>query len=107
MSLTEDDAIAASDFMEANAHNAAQAKANRLHLIEYRKSLKSMLMNERQLEPLGAQERYAYSHKRYLDHLEAMKEAIYQDEKMQWEMESKKSKIEVWRSLNANLRPRL
>jgi hypothetical protein len=107
MGITDDDAERAMDFLRDNATEAAQAKANRLHLTEYRKSLKAKLMGERTLDPLGAQERHAYAHKEYLDLLLAIKDAVFQDEKQQWLMEAAKAKIDVWRSLNANLRPRL
>lgn len=107
MPLSDADAEKAMDFLRDNAETAAAARAARLHLVEFRKSLKAKLMAQRQLDPLGAQERYAYQHKEYLDLLDAMKLAIHEDEKNQWLMEAAKAKIDVWRSLNANLRPRL
>jgi hypothetical protein len=105
--ITDEDAEKAADYISTNAESAAQAHATRLYLQEYRKSLKAMLMAKRPLEPLGAQERYAYAHVDYLKHLDALREAIVDDEKCKYMMKSQEAKIDVWRSLSANQRGKI
>ena len=85
----------------------AKAKADRVYLDEFRKSLKAILIGEaKDNGAKTAQEResYAYSHKRYIAHLTALREAIEIEEKHKWSLERLKMDLEVWRSLNANKR---
>ena len=82
----------------------AEAKANRIYLEEYRKSLKALLMSRHQGIPIAAQEREAYAHQEYLDHLKAMQHAIQEEELLRWRMVAAQARIEVWRSQNANNR---
>ena len=86
------------NFLRDSAEEAAQCRADRLHLDDYSKSLKSQIMSENVSESLGAQERNAYADKRYQLHLEALKIAIYKDEKLRFLREAAQAKIEVWRS---------
>lgn len=102
--ITDEQVEAALDWMRDNADAAAEARAHRIYLTEYRKSLKAMIMTEYNSESIGAQEREAYSDKRYLDHLKGLKEAVARDEKMQWLMEVAKARLEAWRTMNANKR---
>ena len=92
------------DWLVANAVPASQARATRVYLDEYRKSLKASLMGQKSGEPLGSQERFAYSHPDYIKHLDALRTAIEQDEKFRWLLASAEAKIECWRSFQANQR---
>ncbi len=82
----------------------AEAKATRIYLEEYRKSLKAILMQRHQGMPIAAQEREAYAHQEYLDHLKAMQIAVQEEELLRWHMVAAQARIEVWRSQNANNR---
>lgn len=92
------------DFLRDNSEEAAQARANRLHLDDYSRVLKAQIMSEHLSEPVNAQERYAYSDVRYKNHLEALKLAIFEDEKHRFLRDAASAKIEVWRSQQANAR---
>ena len=104
MIIPDDDVQKALDFLENEAVNAAQATANRKHLEDYTKVLKALLMNERALDTGIAQERYAMSHPKMLQHLEAKKQAVFEDEKQQNLRDAQKVKLDVWRSLSARER---
>ncbi len=104
MKITDEEVEKALDYLRDQSSVAAAARANRLYLEEYRKSLKAILMDERKLDSLGAQERYAYSHHRYLGHLDTLKDAIELDEKYRFLIEAAKVKLEIWRSQQANER---
>ena len=61
------------DFLRDNARDAAQARADRIYVEEYRKTLKSILMKEHGSLSVVLQERNAYADERYVQHLEAIR----------------------------------
>jgi len=105
--ISDEEAEKAADYIRDNATRAAEAHATRIYLTEYRKSMKAILMADKLLDALGAQERYAYSHQKYLKHLDALREAIAEDKKMEWMMKAAETKIDVWRSQSANSRGKI
>jgi len=105
--ISDDDAEKAADYIRDNAAKAGDAHATRVYLTEYRKSLKAILMGDKLLDALGAQERYAYSHQKYLKHLDALREAIAEDKRIEWMMKAAETKIDVWRSQSANSRGKI
>lgn len=93
------------DFIRDNAQAYAQAKANVVYMMEYRKSLKAILMQEAtDLKTESAKETYAYANQSYIDHLKAIQQAVEQAEKLRWLLVSAEAKITVWRSLEASNR---
>lgn len=92
------------DYIIANAKKFANAKANRIYLEEYRKSLKSILMKRSLEESLGGQEREAYAHEEYKELLQGLREAIEIEEKLRWDLIAAQARVEIWRSEQANLR---
>ncbi len=100
------DPQAAVDYMIAKSGEFAQAKANRIYCEEYRKTLKSQLMKEAMIkfDSVNAQEREAYAHPDYKQHLLALREAVEQEEKLRWMLIAAEARIEVWRSQEASKR---
>ena len=92
------------DYIIANAKNFAKAKAERIYIEEYRKSLKSILMKRSLEESLGAQEREAYAHDEYKELLQGLREAVEIEEKLRWNLIAAQARVEIWRSEQANLR---
>ena len=92
------------DYIRDHAKQYAQAKANRVYLEEYRKTLKARLMAQQLGDPVNAQERFAYAHPEYAELLDGLKVAIEQEENLRWKLIAAQAKIEVWRSLSANQR---
>jgi hypothetical protein len=93
------------DFIRDNAQAYAQAKANVVYMMEYRKSLKAILMQEAtDLKTESAKETYAYANQSYIDHLKAIQLAVAEAEKLRWLLVSAEAKIEVWRSLESSAR---
>lgn len=94
------------DFLRDQAPAYAKAKADRVFLEEYRKSLKATIMKE--VEPkfpsAAAQEREAYADARYVQLLEGLREAVEEEEKLRWRIVAAQAKIEVWRSLESSRR---
>jgi hypothetical protein len=104
MVITDEQVQEAFDRLRFGAKKAAQAKANRLYLVEFRKTLKSMEMRKHLSQPLAAQEREAYASDEYQAHLLVLKDAIEQDEEFTWQMVRARAVIEAWRTASANQR---
>ena len=102
--ISDDDVQKALDYLRLNAPKAAQARANKVYMEEFRKTVKAQLMTVYSSLPVNAQEREAYRSKAYTDHLTALKDAVYQDELNRWGMVAATSTIEAWRTQNANRR---
>jgi ABC-type transport system involved in cytochrome c biogenesis ATPase subunit len=104
--ISQKDIEKALDFLRDSAETAAVNRSNRVYMEEFRKSLKAQLMSENLDMAVNAQEREAYKNVEYITHLEAMKEAIYQDEKLRFLIEAAKIKISAWQTMekaNANV----
>jgi hypothetical protein len=82
----------------------AQAKANRIYLEEFRKSLKARLMKESGESSIGAQEREAYACPEYGIFLDGLKVAIEQEDTLRFKLVTAQAAIEVWRSQEASNR---
>lgn len=102
--ITDDDIEKALDYLRDRAPIAAKAKAERIYMEEYRKTVKAQIMRENDNRALGAQEAIAYADARYTQHLKAMREAIEADEYNRWMLVAAEAKIEAWRSQQANQR---
>ena len=86
------------------AEQFAKAKSDRVHLEQYRKSLKAILMSESGAPHANAREQEAYSAQRYIDHLEALRQAVEVEERLKWKLDALKLLVEIWRSHQANTR---
>lgn len=82
----------------------AQAKANRIYLEEYRKSLKAIIMKRSLETAVNAQERDAYSDPEYLALLRGLKESVETEEEIRWGLVAAQARVEVWRSIEATNR---
>jgi len=90
--------------MWEGAPKLAEAKANRIYMEELRKTLKAQLMKGCGLDAIGAQEREAYAHADYAEHLKALQEAVQIEETLRWRMVTDQASIEVYRSMEASAR---
>jgi hypothetical protein len=92
------------DFIFENGKKFAKAKAERIYLEEYRKSLKAILMKRSMETAIGAQEREAYAHEEYRQLLEGLKVAVEEEEELRWSLVAAQARVEVWRSQEASNR---
>ena len=102
--IPESDIEKACEYLVANARKAAKARAERAYAEEFRKTVKAQIMREHPELALGSQERDAYADARYIQHLAAIKEAIEADEYQRWMMVAAQTKVEAWRTQQANVR---
>lgn len=85
----------------------AKAKAERIYLEEYRKSLKSILMKRalaEGFEAANAQEREAYANSDYKALLEGLRTAIEAEEAIRWGLVAAEAAIDIYRTQSANNR---
>ncbi len=79
----------------------AQAKANRIYVEQFRKTIKATLMKKAELDgqkSAATQERDAYADEGYKQHLQALREAVQIEEELRWKLVAAEAAIEVWRS---------
>ena len=100
----ERDPHKAVDYILTNGKKFAKAKAERVYIEEYRKSLKSILMKRSMETAIGAQERDAYAHPEYVQLLDGLKEAVLIEERLKWDITAATLRVEIWRTEQANNR---
>jgi len=91
-------------YIQDNAQGYADAKAARIYIEQYLKTVKAQLMSESDEKTLGAQETYAFAHGRYMDQLMGLKAAVAQEEHLKYMLEAAKLRIEVWKTEQYNMR---
>lgn len=102
--IREKDIEKAAEFIRDNAPKIAKAKSSRIYLEQFRKSQKALLMNECEEDKVNAKEIYAYAHPEYISNLEALSDAVREEEEIKWMMIAAQAKIEIWRSQQATNR---
>ena len=102
--ISDSDIEKALDYLRDSVEEAAQARANKVYLTEYRKTKKADLMNMSNEASEAAKERFAYSHPEMKEFLLGLKEAIYQDARHDFLRDAADAKIEAWRTQQANER---
>jgi len=97
----------AAEFIRENAAAYGNAKGRRVHLEEFRKSKKALLMKDALkagIEAANAQEREAYADKEYRNLLLGLAVAIEDEETLRWQLEAARLEIEIWRTRQATER---
>lgn len=102
--ITDAEVEKALDWLRDNALPAAKARAERCYLEDYLKVIKARIMKEHAGKSGIEQEREAYSDSRYLQHLECIRQAVEEDEKMKFLRGAAEAKIEAWRTMAATER---
>lgn len=105
--ITDDEIDKALDYLRDNARDAAQARADRVYVEEYRKVIKAQLMKEHGEKSAVLQEREAYADPRYIAHLDAIKQAVLEDEGHRFLRAAADAKIGAWQTQSANGRARV
>jgi hypothetical protein len=102
--ISEEKVEKALSWMVDNATKAAQARANRVYLEEYRKTVLATEMKASGENSAAAQEREALVSESYKTHLLGLREAVEKDEWNRWMFHAAEATIEAWRSMQANQR---
>jgi hypothetical protein len=101
--ITEKEAEGACDFLRDNASEHAKAKSERIYLMEYRKTVKALQINKCK-GTIQEREAFAYAHPDYLVVLDGIREAVREEERLNWIMKAAEGKMELYRTQSANNR---
>lgn len=91
-------------YIQDNAQEYADAKAARVFIEAFLKTVKAQLMSDSDEKTLGAQETFAYAHPRYVEQLNGLKAAVAKEEHLKYMLEAAKLRIEVWKTEQYNMR---
>jgi hypothetical protein len=103
--ITDEEVEKALDFLEDGAVAAAQARADRVYVEAFRSSLESILMKEFDDGQTSGviQKRNAHSHETYLKHLDAIRDAVFEDAKCQFLREAKQARISAYQTMKKHM----
>lgn len=104
--ITEKEVERAAEYIRESAPHFAKAKADRIYLEQYRKSLKALKMIEAEGTD-KTRESIAYADQEYLANIEALGHAVEKEETIKWKFVSAQAKIEIWRTEQANKRAQI
>jgi hypothetical protein len=105
--ISEEEIEKALDYLRDSAFPAAKARAERNYVEDFAKILLNKLKQEHRKQgakTVAEQERDAYADDRYLQHLEAIREAVEIDAKMTFLRQAAEAKLDAWRTLMATER---
>ena len=92
------------EFMIKNAPKYAEAKANRVYLENYLKTVKATLALKCNESTISRAEQYALAHPEYKVVLDGLKVAVEQEEHLKWWLISAQARVDVWRTEEASNR---
>ena len=84
------------EYLRENAPKYAEAKATRVFIENYLRSVKSKLMGNEE-GTLGAKEAYAYAHDDYVDQLKALRIATEVEERLKFMLKAAELRIEIYK----------
>lgn len=93
-----DEPLKAIRYIQENAQDYADAKAGRVFIEQFLKTVKAQLMSESDEKTLGAQETFAYAHGKYIDQLQGLKAAVAKEEYLKYMIDAAKLKVEIWKT---------
>lgn len=96
--IEEHEVDSAVDFLRDKASEAAQKRATREYLEEFKKSKRAMLRLQSNGTTEGAKDDFAYSHPEYLELLDGLRVAIEQDEEIRFLARAAETKITAWQT---------
>ena len=104
--ITEDEIERAVSWLRDNAVPAAQARAERLYLAEWIKTVRAeqQVAFQRDGTSAAAAEALALASEAYKQALQAFKEAVEADERYRFLVSAAEARIEAWRSMEASRR---
>ena len=102
--ISEDDAERAVDWLRDHAAQIGKARAERLYMEQWIKTVKATLQAEQGDTSVAAAEVAALSSPKYLSALQAYREAIQADETFRFLATAAEAKVEFWRSSEASRR---
>lgn len=104
MIITDERVQAAFDALESTARDLPEAKGRRVYLEAAAKSLRAKLMSESTATSSAAKETDAYASSAYELHIEGLREAVIEEEKLRLFRDNGAITIDAWRTQQSTLR---
>lgn len=92
------------DFILSQAPKFADAKGRRVHIENFLRSKKALLMNQSDGKTVADREAFAYAHPDYIELIDGLEVAVAQEEEMRWKLIAAQLRVEIWRSKEASNR---
>lgn len=102
--ISSDDAERAVDWLRNNATQIGEARATRVYLEQWVKTVKARVMVEQIGLSNAAAEAVALASESYSQALEAYRDAVREDERLRFLATAAEAKLEFWRSQEATRR---
>ena len=102
--ISQDDAEGAVDWLRDNAGKIAEARAERVYMDQWIKTVKATVQMEHAGRSAAASEILALASPKYLSALDAYRYAVGVDERYRFLAAAAEAKIEFWRSAEATRR---
>lgn len=102
--ISEQDIDRALSYLRDNSEKDAQARAERLYVEQWLKTVLAQEQSKINAPSMAAAEMGARTSPAYLGALDAYKQAIYEDEKRRFLRAAAETKIEAWRTMSSNER---
>lgn len=102
--ISDDDVQRAVDFLRDNSTPAAHARAERLYLEQYLKTVKAEVASKSEATTVAERENQALISEKYRTALNGYRQAVEVDEKYRFLREAASAKLEAWRTWSANER---
>lgn len=102
--ITEQEAERAIDYLRDTAGKASQARANRVYMEAWVKTVKAQEQAKHAGSSVAAGEIQALTSDAYMKALDALREAVRVDEEYRFLREAANAKFEYWRSQEASRR---
>ena len=92
------------DSIEINAPEYARAKAERIHLDDYRKVQLAILFEHAVGKTVAEKESWCKAHAQYAEVLTEHANAVERETALYWNLKLAETQIEVWRTIQASRR---
>ena len=103
--LIDDERVqAAFNALEQTAQDLPEARGRRVYLEAASKSIKAKLMADSKATSVAAKECDAYAHSNYEIHIEGLREAVIEEEKLRLYRDNAAITIDAWRTQQSTLR---
>ena len=104
MRISDTDVERAIDYLRDSAEPAAKARAERLYMESWLKSLRSTLMLGAPGSSAADREAYALAHHDYATALHGYRAAVENDERFRFLREAADAKVRAWQTMSSNER---
>ncbi len=102
--ITSDDAERSVDWLRDNAERIGEARATRIYMEQWHRTVRATIQSEQVGLSMAAAEAVALASPRYLAALQALKQAVKEDETLRFLASAEEARLECWRSQESTRR---